>query len=115
MGVEFLEKVSRSCKKSWDRSRVMLGTADLFKREPTCQGRTTAADIIGNSKLSKGDTLVVQKSGESLIARRGNTEVARIDKPQPDQLRAVEASCGVAKGTVEEVHDRARVVEITLC
>ena len=45
MGADFIEKATPSFKKSWDRARVTLGTADLFTRIPDCVARTAAADI----------------------------------------------------------------------
>jgi hypothetical protein len=30
-------------------------------------------------------------------------------------VRAIEKSSGVAKGTVEHVHDEARVIEVSIC
>jgi hypothetical protein len=49
------------------------------------------------------------------VGRRGFTEVARFSSPPSNLLQAVEASCGIAKGTVEQVHDLAGVAEISLC
>ena len=50
-----------------------------------------------------------------LIAARGLSEVAYLTNPPADVLSAIEASCGVAKGVVEHVHDDARVAEIAVC
>lgn len=115
MGADFIEKTAPTFKKSWDRERTELATADLFTRTPSCQNRTAVADIIGKVKLSPGDWLIVEVQGELLIARRRNTEVARIKNPLPDLVKAVKDSCGIAKGKVEQVYKMAGVVDISLC
>ncbi len=115
MGADFIEKATPSFKKSWDRARVVLGTADLFTRSPDCAARSAEADIIGDARLAIGDRLIVEAQEGSLIARRGNCDVARFTNPPPGLLQAVNASCGIAKGTVEQVHLFAGVAEISLC
>ena len=115
MGADFIEKATPTFKKSWDRARRELATADLFTNPPSSAARTAAAEVIGNAQLKVGDRLTVEAQDGALIARRGNTDVARFTNPAPALVRAVEQSCGVAKGTVEQVHDLAGVAEISLC
>jgi hypothetical protein len=115
MGSDFIEKVAPACKKSWDRARLRLATAGLFTDEPSCAPRTIAGDIVGDEKVALGEGLTVETEGRRLVARRGLTEVVRFNNPPPEVMRAVEQSCGVASGRVEEVHELARVVEISLC
>lgn len=115
MGAEFIEKAAPAFRKSWDRARVTLATADLFTRTPKCAARTGIADIVGDAAIAVGDWLTVEVQDDVLIARRGNGDVARFTNPAPDLFRAVEASCGIAKGTVEHVHSLARIAEISLC
>lgn len=115
MGADFVEKAAPTFKKSWDRARVALATADLFTREPNCAARTAVAELVGGAKLSVGDHLIVEADGSGLIALRGNTQVARFTNPSVELIKAVRDSCGVAKGTVEQVHDLAGIAEISLC
>lgn len=115
MGTDFIEKATPSFKKSWDRARTALGTADLFTRTPDCAARTAAADILGDARLQVGDRLTVEAQNGALVARRGNRDVARFTSPAPELVKAVETSCGIAKGTVEQVHELAGVAEISLC
>lgn len=115
MGAEFVEKATPGFRKSWDRARAALATADLFTRTPDCAARTAAADIIGNARLAVGEQLTVETQGGNLVARRGHSDVARFTSPAPDLIRAVQASCGIAKGTVAQVHSLAGVAEISLC
>lgn len=115
MGAEFIEKAAPTFRKSWDRARVALATADLFTRTPGCAARTAAANIIGDARLTVGEKLIVEFQDGVLIARRGMSDVARFTDPAPGLVQAVKDSCGVAKGTVEQVHDMAGVAEISLC
>jgi len=115
MGADFIEKSTPTFRKSWDKGRLTLATADLFTRTPDCAARTAAADIIGKPRLKAGDKLTVEFQGSDLIARRGLSDVARFTNPAADLVQAVKDSCGIAKGTVEAVHEMAGVAEISLC
>ena len=115
MGADFIEKATPSFKKSWDRERVKLATPDLFTRQPDCAARTAAADIIGEARLQVGDRLTVELQDDVLVARRGNSTVARFSDPPQEVIEAMKTSHGIAKGTVEQVNDLSRVAEISLC
>lgn len=115
MGAEFIRDAAASFKKGWDRGLVKLGTADLFTQQPTCAPRVVDADLVGDASIRAGEYLVIRKVGDRLVAARGLSEVAHLTNPPADVLSAVEASCGVAKGLVEHVHDDARVAEIAIC
>lgn len=115
MGSDFVEKATQSFNKGWDRAKIRLGTADLFTRTPSCAARTVVADIIGNAQLKLGERLTVEVRSGELIARRGIHNVARVVNPAPIVLQAVMDSCGIAKGTVEQIHIIADVAEISLC
>jgi hypothetical protein len=115
MGADFLERAKKTIKRSWDRERVALATSDLLTREPGCVGRSVVGEIVGGAKLSPGEKLTVEKDARGLFARRGLTEVLRMPQAPLDVVRGVEESCGVGVGTVDQVHDLAGVVEITIC
>lgn len=67
-----------------------------------------------NAQLHEGEIVTVEAEGAALVARQSLSEVARIEQPPAELLRAVQESCGVAKGTIEHVHGMARVAEISL-
>jgi hypothetical protein len=115
MGADFIERAAKSFEKSWDRARVELATADLFTQKPSGAKYTAAANIVGSAQLRVGDHLTVEPQDGGLVALRGNLEVARFPNPPAELLKAVEDSCGIAKGVVEQVHDIASVAEISLC
>jgi hypothetical protein len=115
MGAEFIRRAAKTFEKSWDHGRKMLGTADLFTREPECGAHSAPFELVRNADLHVGETVTVEKEGVALVARHGLSEVARTIHPPADLLQAVERSCGIAKGTVENVHTIAHVAEISLC
>jgi len=115
MGADFLDKATPTFKKSFDRARIKLATADLFTREPTANARTCAADIIGDASFAVGDHVVLEKSANRLIGRRGTREVLTISSPPSELVNAIENSSGVAKGIVKSVHQLAGVVELSTC
>jgi hypothetical protein len=115
MGADFLERVKKTIKRSWDRERAALATSDLLTRQPDCAGRSVVGEIVGDAKLSPGEKLTVEKDAGGLVARRGLTEVARFSQAPPDIIRGIEESCGAGVGTVDQVHGPAGVVEMTIC
>lgn len=115
MGAEFVRQAARSFKKRWDHGRRMLGTADLFTQQPTSAAASAPFDLGRGADLHPGDHVTVEKSGDCLVARSGLSEVGRNPRPPAELLRAVEQSCGIAKGTVETIHSVAGVAEISLC
>ncbi len=115
MGAEFIRRATKTFVKRWDLGRRMLGTANLFTREPGCEAHSAPFDLAENVELRVGDTVVVEKEGDALVARSRLSEVARMMHPPAELLRAVDESCGVAQGTIANIHNVARVAEISLC
>ena len=115
MGAEFIRRAARTFVKSWDHGRRMLGTADLFTLQPDAAAPSAPFELGGSSELHAGEKVTVEKLGNCLVARRGLSEIGRNLHPPAELLRAVDQSCGVAKGTVETVHQVAGVAEISLC
>jgi hypothetical protein len=115
MGSDFIERMKHSYRKMLDRARVDLATADLLTKTTACAARTAVADIVNGQCLEVGEQITVEIENGQLVGRRGFTEVARFRAPPDDIFQAVEASSGIAKGIVEQVHDFAGVAEISLC
>lgn len=115
MGTDFVRKAAPSFRKSWDKARVALATDTLFTRTPDRVARSADFDIADHTELRRGDRVTVEKDGKDLVAKRGLREVARSTSPPAGLVKALETSCGVAGGTVEEVHELAGVAEISLC
>ena len=115
MGADFLERTMKTIKRSWDRQRVELATSDLLTRQPDCAGRSVVGELVGDARVTPGERLTVEKDGAGLVARRGLTEVARITDAPAEVLQGVADSCGVGVGTVDQIHEPFRIVEITVC
>lgn len=115
MGAEFIRGAAKSFVKRWDHGRRMLGTANLFTMQPPSAAASAPFELQEGADVHPGDHVTVERSGEGLIARIGLSEVGRNHQPPPELVREVEASCGIAKGTVEAVHSLAGVAEISLC
>jgi len=72
-------------------------------------------DLAQSADVHVGETVTVEMEGHVLIARVSLNEVGRAENPPNEILSAVQGSCGIAKGLIEQVHGLARVVEISLC
>lgn len=114
MGSDFLQRVGKTLKRSWDQGRVAMATHDLTTRELVSNGRGVAADIVRGATLSQGEHLTVRLEGDVLVARRCLTVVARNDKPSPAVVKILNQYCNIRPATVSEVHDMAGMVEITI-
>jgi hypothetical protein len=115
MGADFLERVKKTIKRSWDRERVALATSNLLTRQPEAAGRSVVGEIVAGAKLTPGEKLTIEKDGNGLVARRGLTDLVRFHQVPRDVVRGIEESCGVGVGTIDQVHEAAGVVELTIC
>jgi hypothetical protein len=115
MGADFLERATPTFKKCWDEGRLQLVTADLLTRLPSSRSRSFAADLSVKGALKKGDKTTVEKIGNALIASVGHTELARCEDVPAELAEAIDANCGMVQGEVDEVHELAGIVEISIC
>ncbi len=115
MGADFLEKATPQFEKCWDNGRLDLVTQDLFSRLPTSKSRSFAAVLQGGVLPKKGEKLTIDKLGKTLVVGRGHTELARCEDAAAQLTEAIESNCGLAQGTVDEVHELAGIVEISVC
>lgn len=115
MGADFIEKATRTFKRTWDRGRLRLGTADLFTRAPECGPRVVAGKILGDVRVKIGDRLTVEVEGGALIGRLGLTPIAEFAGVPEEIIHAIKSSSGVATGQVEQIHELAGVLEVSLC
>jgi hypothetical protein len=114
MGTDFLQRVGKTLKRSWDEGRAAIGTPDLTTREPVCGGRAVAANIVPGARISAGDSVNAELEGDTLVFRRGLSVVARKMNPPAQIAEAVRQHCNIRPGTVDQVHDMAGMVEITV-
>ncbi len=114
MGVDFLERAGKAIKRGWDKQRLLLATPDLLTKQPEKTKRTIPFELVGNSVVMQGEQLTIETAGRNLIARRGLSEVLVSSVAPSGILEDLNKSCGVAVGTVENVHHGAGVVELSL-
>jgi hypothetical protein len=114
MGADFVQRVDKTLKRSWDKGRAAIAAPDLTTRELVSGGRSVAADIVRGATLSQGEHLTVQLEGGALVARRCLTVVARNDNPSSAVVGVLNQYCNIRPGTVSQVHDMAGMVEITI-
>src|SRR5260221_479774 len=105
MGVDFLQRVGKTLKRSWDQGRVAMATPDLTTRELVSAGRGITAEIVSDAILSPGEHLTVQLEDGALVARRCLTVVARKDSPSSAIVEVLNQYCNIRPATVSEVHD----------
>ena len=115
MGIDFIHKAAKSFHKGLDRSRIQLGTPDLFKQPPDREPRAYAANIRANTILSPGEDLCVRFEDGNIVAQRGMDIVADFDAPPSELVEALNESFGEACGTVREVYEIADTAEISVC
>ncbi|MCW2225690.1 Tfp pilus assembly protein FimT [Bradyrhizobium japonicum] len=115
MGADFLEKAAPQFEKCWDKGRLDLVAEDLFTRLPTTKSRAFEATLLGAAPVKKGEKITIDRVGNGLLVSRGHTELALSEDPPSAVVEAIEVNCGVAQGIVDEVHEMAGVVEISVC
>jgi hypothetical protein len=115
MGADFLQKAAPQFEKCWDKGRLDLVTQDLFTRLPTTKSRAFEAILLGTAPVKKGERITIDKVGRGLLVSRGHTELALSEDAPAALVEAIKANCGVAQGIVDEVHEMAGVVEISVC
>ena len=115
MGIEFVRKKAKSFRRHFDIGRRDLGIADLFSKEATSVVRLLPFDLARGAEVHVGEAVTVEMEGPVLVARIRLNEVGRAENPPSEILSAVQGSCGIAKGLIEQVHGLSRVAEISLC
>lgn len=114
MGADFLQRVGKTLKRSWDRGRAAIAETDLTTHPLVSGGRGVAAEIVEGAAMTRGEHLTVEMEGGSLVVRRRLTVVARTDNPSEAVVNVLSQFCNVRPATVSEVHDMAGMVEITI-
>jgi hypothetical protein len=115
VGVDFIRKTARSFHKGLDKRRIELATPGLFTQQPVPAPRTYAAKLSSGEKLKPGEKLGVRLDGEQVLAVRGLDQVATFTSPSAELVQALSATHGEAAGVVQQIHDIARVAEISVC
>lgn len=115
MGVDFIRRVAKTFKKSWDHSRVDLATRELFTREPLCITRISVARDLGTERLTQGVRVIVRIDGDGLTAVIGTLRVARLVNPSQSLVAAIESAGGYANGVIGAREQGNDILEISIC
>jgi len=115
MGADFLERAAPTFQKCWDEGRLELVNKDLLTRLPASSSRSFAANLSARGVLKKGDKTTVEKVGNALVASLGHRELARCESAPAELVESINANCGMVQGEVDEVHELAGIVEISIC
>lgn len=116
MGSEFLSRTKKTIRKTIDKHRVALATANLFSTIPGEKPRVYLGTISSDEAVAAGESFIVEsrKSG-SVFLRRGNDTVGTVDNPSAQLVSSIEQSGGVARAIVQRVHLVSGKVDVTLC
>lgn len=115
MGVDFIRKCAKTFRKSWDQHRVDLATRDLFTREPLCISRAVLAKDLGVGRLTPGMPVTIRVDDSGLVALNETVAVARLIRPAPSLIAAIQDGGGYASGVVGPKQGQSDVIEITIC
>lgn len=115
MGADFVARAKKTLRRSWNGGSSDIATADLLTRQPSLAGRSFAAVVVDGQRVIAGESITVEVEENTVIVRRGMSTIARFDTSE-GALRALLAeSFNIRPGTVEQVHDAAGIVEISIC
>lgn len=114
MGTDFLQRVGKTLRRSWDEGRAAIGAPNLTTGNPVCVGRAVAANIERGARVSAGDSVNAELEGGTLVFRRGLSVIARKENAPAEVVESVRQHCNIRPGTVDQVHDMAGLVEITV-
>ncbi len=114
MGTDFLQRVGKTLKRSWDHGRITIAERDLFSRELLSSGRGVTAEVVQGVTLTKGDTVTAEVEGGKLVFRRGLTVVACNENPTPAVTSLIRDAHNVRPAIVNVVHAMAGIAEIEI-
>jgi len=115
MGIDFIKRTARTFHKGLDWRRIEAAIPRLFTQQPASIPRTYAAQLCAGQKINSGEKLGVRLDGQHVLAMRGLDLVATINSPSAELLKALSDGHGEASAVVHQVHDMARMAEISVC
>ncbi len=103
MGVDFIAG-KKNFQKGWDREEALLNCSDLFRVQPTSKARQIEGELREQASAEVAEELIIRRLEDgSVVACRMNQVIADFPNPPSDIVTALEASNGVACGTIENV------------
>ena len=94
MGLDFITKKAKFFTKMWDGGREALAAPDLLSPEEQWEEQLLLFDVHQGCTLAEGEELLVQVSGQTLVALRGHDAVATAANPPESVMIAVRRAKG---------------------
>lgn len=114
MGIDFINKKGPAIRKSWTRQARLQAVPDLFTSHPECATRSVIADLAEGVRIAPREEVMVQSSGNRLIALREMVAIAWNDKPPADLLAAIRERGGCALAEAAKIYERSGTVELRI-
>lgn len=116
MGLDFISQKAKSFRKRWDGGRAALATPDLLSPEEKWEEQHVLFDVHDGVTLAEGEHLVVQISGPTLVALRGQDVVASAGNPPETVVAAIRRAKGYVLGRVSRFSpSAARLILHSAC
>jgi hypothetical protein len=115
MGVDFLKRIGKSFHKALDRGEVALRTPNLMSSNVQCANRSALGHVVKDASIVTGETVIIRRLCDKLVAQRGSEVVIEFDAPPADYAKHLREGADVAIGEVTNVHPLSKTVEVSLC
>jgi len=114
MGTDFIQRVGKTLKRSWDEGRTRMAAPNLTTRELIGGTRGVAATVVSGAQLTPGEAVTLEADGNAVVVRRGITVIARNSSPTEGALEALRRHQNILPGTVSVIHSISGTVEVTV-
>ena len=112
MGLDFIQQKKRGFRKMFDGGRAALSAPDLLPSEEEWEDQHVLFDVDSGCSLTAGDVLVVQITGSSLVALRGQDIVATAGNPPESVLIAIRRARGYVVASVVRFSAVSRTADL---
>ena len=112
MGLDFIQQKKRAFRKMFDGGREALTAPDLLPSEEAWEDQQVLFEAHSGCSLVAGDDLVVQISGSSLVALRGQDVVATAANPPENVVTAIKQAKGYVLASVARFSSRSCTADL---
>lgn len=112
MGLDFITQKAKGFRKLWDGGRAALATPDLMPSEEEWAEQHVLFDVHDGCVLAKGEELLVQISGSSLVAMRDHDAVATAGNPPESVSTAIRRAKGYVLARVARFSEVSRTADL---
>jgi hypothetical protein len=112
MGLDFITRKAKGFTKMYDGGREALASPDLLSPEEQWEEQLVLFDVHQGCTLAEGEELLVQVSGETLVALRGHDAVATAANPPEAVMIAVRRAKGYVLARVARFSAVSRTADL---